>query len=83
MDDGLNSPGRPRRMRQSDRDFLDYDIYKDAARAQVWGTGLNDMDISAAPSRNPRTFTAYGRVPGGQDANLGNYSDTVLVTVIF
>ncbi len=85
LNDGQNSPGRPRRMSQSSgREYLEYDIYKNASRTDVWGNGVFDrMDIGPAPSRHPRVFTTYGRVPGGQDAVVGSYTDTVVATVLF
>ena len=64
--------------------YLTYEIYKDASRTEVWGTGIgSNLDIPAAPSVDPRTFTAYGRVPPAQDASVGNYLDIVLATVNF
>ena len=81
---GSNSQGTTRRMSQSATAYLTYELYKDAAHANVWGDSLNDaLDIGAAPNRNPRTFTAYGRVASGQDATVGNYTDTVVATVNF
>jgi spore coat protein U-like protein len=63
---------------------LTYELYKDAARADVWGDAIDtSLDIGPAPNRNPRTFTAYGRVAVGQDATVGNYTDTVVATVNF
>jgi len=84
LNEGSNSQGGTRRMRQSGTAYLSYQIYKDTGRTDVWGDDFgNNLDIGAAPNRNPRTFTAYGRVPAGQDATVGNYSDTVVATVNF
>ena len=33
--------------------------------------------------KNPRPFTAYGRVASNQDATVGAYTDTVVATVSF
>ena len=33
--------------------------------------------------KNPRNFTAYGRVASAQDATVGTYTDTVVATVNF
>ena len=41
------------------------------------------LDIPAAPNKNPRNFTAYGRVASAQDATVGAYTDTVVATVNF
>jgi spore coat protein U-like protein len=84
LDQGSNGQGGTRRMRQSVTAYLNYEIYKDPGRTQVWGNGFSDdLDISAAPNRYPRTFTAYGRVPGAQDATVGNYNDIIIATVNF
>jgi spore coat protein U-like protein len=81
---GSNSQGTTRRMSQSATAYLTYEIYKDSARTTVWGNTIGDnLDIGAAPNRNPRTFTAYGRVPPAQDASVGTYTDTVMATVNF
>ena len=84
LNGGSNSQGSTRRMRQSGTAYLTYEVYKDPGRTDVWGDGFNDnLDIGAAPNRNPRTFTAYGRVPPAQDATVGSYTDTVVATVNF
>jgi spore coat protein U-like protein len=81
---GSNAQGTTRRMSQGAAAFLTYELYKDAAHATVWGdTADTALDVPAAPNRNPRTFTAYGRVPAAQDATVGNYTDTVVATVNF
>jgi spore coat protein U-like protein len=81
---GSNAQGSTRRMQQSATSFLTYEIYKDAGRTIVWGNDIgSNLDIGPAPNRNPRTFTAYGRVPQAQDATVGSYTDTVVATVNF
>ena len=81
---GANAQGTTRRMGQGTAEYLLYEIYKDTAHATIWGdTADTALDIPAAPNRNPRTFTAYGRVAAAQDAAVGNYTDTVVATVNF
>jgi spore coat protein U-like protein len=81
---GSNAQGTTRRMAQGAAAFLTYELYKDSAHATVWGdTASTGLDIPAAPNRNPRDFPVYGRVAGGQDATVGNYTDTVVATVNF
>jgi spore coat protein U-like protein len=71
-------------MSQGAAAYLNYELYKDSGHATVWGdTADTGLDIPAAPNRNPRTFTAYGRIPAAQDATVGNYTDTVVATVNF
>jgi spore coat protein U domain-containing protein, fimbrial subunit CupE1/2/3/6 len=80
---GANASGVQRRMLIAG-EFLNYQIYSDAGRTTVWGTGVtDDLNVVAAPSRDPRSFTAYGQVAMGQDVSAGTYVDTVLATVNF
>lgn len=71
-------------MQQSGTAHLNYEIYKDAARTSRWGNTVDEsLDLGAAPNRNPRTYTAYGRIPAARDATVGSYTDTVVATVNF
>ena len=81
---GSNGQGSTRRMSGGTLAFLTYELYKDSSHSTVWGDTIDTaLDIPAAPNRNPRDFTVYGRVQSGQDATVGNYTDTVLATVNF
>lgn len=64
---------------------LRYDIYQDAGRATVWGCDpTNGLSIPTfTSSLTPVTLTTYGRIPAGQDAAIGSYTDTVQVSVTF
>ena len=83
IDNGGNASGQIRRMAAGTQ-FLNYELYKDANRSQRWGeTGSDMLDGGVAPSRDPRQFIVYGRVPSAQDVPEGAFQDTVLVTVNF
>ena len=71
---------------------LDYNLYRDAGRTQVWGNGTGGTtiitgNIKVGPGAGNNTKTAnhivYGRIPAQQDPNSGNYSDSILVTLTF
>lgn len=84
LNPGSNAEGTSRRMNQGAGEYLAYEIYKDTTHSTVWGDALDTaLDIPAAPNRNPRTFTAYGRIAAAQDATVGNYTDTIVATVNF
>jgi spore coat protein U-like protein len=79
----------PRRM-SSGPNRLNYNLYRDAARAQVWGDGTGSTSIVAGTANfnlfqtsQTNTHTAYGRAPALQDVLPGSYSDTVVVQITF
>jgi spore coat protein U-like protein len=87
LDSGANASGNQRRMQgPSSSAFMNYSLYTDSARTTAWGNGSNGASvqtITASTSSSERTFTVYGRVPKGQDVNVGSFSDTVQATVNF
>ncbi len=66
---------------------LPYNIYMDAPRTRIWGDGTGGTSeasrIQNRRGRMEHSVTAYGRIPAGQDATVGLYSDDIVVTVIF
>lgn len=69
---------------------LNYNVYTNASRSQVWGNGTSSTTIvSTTMSFNffqfskSATHTAYGRIPAGQSANPGNFGDNLVVTLTF
>jgi len=82
LGNGNNLSGGSRRM-SSGSDFLNYALYKDAARTQVWGTGLAGGTTLAYNSvtKAATGITVYGTVPQNQDVTVGAYSDMVLATI--
>jgi spore coat protein U domain-containing protein, fimbrial subunit CupE1/2/3/6 len=67
--------------------LLFYNLFLDAARTVVWGDGSGGTD--AYYNHNPQgnnadiELTVFGRLPPGQDASVGTYTDTVIVTIDF
>ncbi|MDP9104912.1 MAG: spore coat U domain-containing protein [Candidatus Eremiobacteraeota bacterium] len=61
---------------------LPYQIFKDAARTQVWGDGTNGGS-QAVSVTGIGTLTAYAHIPAGASVPAGVYSDTINVTVSF
>jgi spore coat protein U-like protein len=81
---GANASGSQMRMKDATTDYLNYALYQDSGRATVWGnSGAGLLFPVAAPDKNPRTFTVYGRIPSAQDVPAGSYTDTVVATVNF
>ncbi len=91
LDQGVNASGTTpnfvRRLKVAGlAQFLTYQVYKDSGRTNIWGT------TSGTPSGTTNaytgtgvtgTLTAFGRIPGGQNANTGAYVDTLTATITF
>lgn len=81
---GTNAAGSVRKMSDGSGNTLTYELYQDASYATVWGNSGADLYTpAAAPNKNARSFTVYGRVAAGQDVPAGSYADVVVATVNF
>jgi len=66
---------------------LFYNLYLDAGRTIIWGDGTGGTQ--AFFTRNPQgnnqdlTVPIFGRIPVLQNVSVGNYSDTITVTLDF
>lgn len=85
---GSGSGSYANRTLKSGANFLNYNMYIDATRLQVWGNGSagtqtvsNSYLIGFGPMTN--NYTVYGRIPGGQKKPAGTYTDSVIVTVTY
>ena len=59
-----------------------YNLYVDATLTSVWGDG-SGQSATVNANQATATHTVYGRVPAGQNAHVGVYSDTIVVTLTF
>jgi len=64
---------------------IDYTLYRDAARTQIWGDGSGStFTVAGTGSGSQQSFTVWGRIPGGQSsAPAGSYTDRVNVTITY
>ena len=74
----------PLRQMASGTNRIRYDLYQDTLHAVTWGDVLTatDMDYTST-GMAAQTFNIYGRMPAGQDAVTGSYTDTVTATINF
>ena len=76
-----------RKMQKSAGQQLNYNLYRDAARSQIWGTGgsylTGTIRIANIAKNHSGTgkFTIYGRIPALQNAQDGTYKDNVSITI--
>ena len=69
-------------------EVLNYNLYRDAARTQIWGDGTPPTFVvtGVRPGKGRPTFysySVYGRIFASQGPNSGIYNDNLLVTVLF
>lgn len=62
---------------------LPYQLYRDAARSQVWGTGALALTVPSFPSTT-QTYTVYARYFGATPLPAaGQYTDSVTINVTY
>ncbi len=74
----------PRQMKLSTGpDLLNYNLFRDPARTQIWGDGTGGADTvsGTVPRFGTVNRNIYGRIPPGQDISAGHYTETITVTI--
>lgn len=61
---------------------MQYNLYTDSARTQIWGDGTGGSSVLSGTTTSG-AFPVYGRIPGGQKIGAGSYSDTIVVTIAY
>jgi spore coat protein U-like protein len=75
-----------RKMNDGASNLLNYVLYTDSSRTNVWGDGVGGTTalVSGDGTGTADTRTIYGRIPSGQTGvPSGIYGDTVAVTVTY
>jgi spore coat protein U-like protein len=66
---------------------LNYNLYMDAARTVIWGDGTSGTQNLFVPNPQPNnqdiSVPIYGRIPSGQGAPVGAYTNTLTATINF
>ncbi len=82
VDGGQNLSGGSRRLAGPGGSFLNYQLFKDAARTSAWGDGTGlGAKLDGTGNGSNQSLPVYGRIPGSQNVRAGSYSDAVQVTV--
>ncbi|WP_284177936.1 spore coat U domain-containing protein [Rhabdaerophilum sp. SD176] len=71
------------RKMKSGTNQINYSLYRDAARAQVWGTTTGTDTYAGTGSGANQAITIYARVPSQAVPAPGTYTDAVTVTVTY
>jgi len=75
----------PRQMRASS-EALAYNLFLDAGGGTIWGDGTGGTARYGPfqpPNNSPVVVPIFGRIPPGQNAAPGTYTDSVLLTLNF
>ncbi len=78
LDPGKNSGGDySKRKLYGAGDYLNYNLYTDAACTTIWGDGTSNTFTQPGASN----LTVYGRIPALQKVKPGAYTDFVTIVV--
>lgn len=72
------------RSLKSGTEVLSYNLYLDAARQTVWGNAAGNGTVHYGPTLGLLAAIAipiYARIAARQDVAVGNYTDTIVVTL--
>lgn len=85
-----NSGSYPNRWMLSGTNRLNYNIYFESGFLTIRGngtggtqTGSASLTVSSGNRTAQATGTIFGRIPAGQDAVPGNYTDTIVITMTY
>ncbi|WP_186371321.1 spore coat U domain-containing protein [Yersinia alsatica] len=82
IDNGLHASGNQRRLAGGTAEFVTYNLYKDSAYGQAWGTtGSGLLTGTASTIATAIPLTVYSQVPIQTTPSVSTYTDTVNVTV--
>lgn len=78
-----NAPSFSPRQLKSGANVLQYNLYRDAGRTQIWGDGSGVTFIYTNSNYNSTTVPIYGRIFMQQAKPAGAYTDTMVVSINF
>lgn len=86
---GLNAGGgagatvAARRMTGPSAQTVQYTLYRDGARTQLWGNTAGTDTVAGTGNGAAQTLTVFGRVPAQTTPGAGAYADIITVTVTY
>ena len=74
----------PRKM-ASGSNSLDYNLYTDPTYTTIWGSGSGGTSSVSNTNNGASAMThfIYGKITAGQDAAVGSYTDSIIITIAF
>ncbi|HEY0178451.1 MAG TPA: spore coat U domain-containing protein [Dokdonella sp.] len=80
---GAGATVTTRKMTAGTGATVNYQLFRDSARTQVWGDTVNSNTQAGTGTGVVQSYTVYGSVPVQTTPAAGAYSDTVQVTVTY
>ncbi|MCY1740881.1 Csu type fimbrial protein [Ensifer sp. SL37] len=80
---GASATTAVRKMTGPSAATVNYALYRDAARTQLWGVTIGTDTVAGTGNGDVQKLTVYGRVPPQVTPAAGVYSDTVAITVTY
>ena len=63
---------------------IEYNLFLDPARTQIWGDGTGGTGVyRGRASSQPVSVPVYGRLAPRQSLPEGNYADSIVVTLVY
>ena len=62
---------------------VNYTLYRDAARTQLWGTTIGTDTVAGTGAGADQTLTIYARTPTQTVPPPGVYTDAVTITITY
>ncbi|HEY0328559.1 MAG TPA: spore coat U domain-containing protein [Rhodopseudomonas sp.] len=83
LDDGHAAAGPSGRKMALAAVTIGYNLYRNAARTQVWGSTIGVNTVSATGNGGLQPYTIYARVPPQSMPGAGVYKDVIVVTITY
>ena len=72
-----------RRMTGPGAAGLPYSLFREAGRTTNWGVTVGTDTVAGTGNGAAQPLSVFGRIPAGQFASPGSYSDTILATLTY
>jgi spore coat protein U-like protein len=82
-DSGSSDAAPLRRLSNGSGSYLAYQIYSDPSYTTVWGNTAGTGVSYTGTGYSDTDTTIYVKIESGQNATVGNYTDTVVATVTY
>lgn len=80
---GTGPAARKMSSASSPTSTITYGVYRDASHVQPWGQTVGSDTVSGVGTGLQQTIVAYGYLPAQGNPAPANYSDTIVVTIIY